>query len=94
MPSSPRVGERDCGDLGYDLGYLRHGSFGRLDWPADRGGVCWMRWLGLPAVPLRRRRAVAPSYGLDAGVMVARSTLALPMAVTGPCYSPADGAIP
>ena len=23
------IAGRDCGDLGYDLGYLRHGSFGR-----------------------------------------------------------------
>ena len=34
----------DCGHLGYDLGYLRHGSFGRAtrDGPADRarGPAC------------------------------------------------------
>jgi len=38
------IGGRDCGDLGYDLGYLRHGSFGRatVRWPGGlrRVAVC------------------------------------------------------
>jgi hypothetical protein len=58
------IAGRECDDLGYDLGYLRHGSFGRAsaDGPADRGA-------GLPDALARLprwRRAVAPSNGLDA----------------------------
>ena len=44
------------------VGAARDGPAGCAAWPSA----------GLPA--LRWRRAVAPSYGLDAGAMVARST--------------------
>ena len=50
------------GDLGYDLGYLRHGSFGRAtrDGPAGRAAWPNVRWRGLPAV------APGALYGLPA----------------------------
>jgi len=48
---SVKIDRPDCGDLDYDLGYLRHGSFGRLLPMARQIGAraCWMRWPGLPA---------------------------------------------
>jgi hypothetical protein len=62
---------RDRGDLGYDLGYLRHGSFGRAspDGPADRGELldatarAWPA-SGSPALAARWRA----SCGLGAAV--------------------------
>ena len=56
---------RDCGDLGYDLGYLRHGSFGRATagWPGSRcaGLLDAMAGLARLWLALRWRRAVVPS---------------------------------
>ena len=62
---SAMIGRPDCGDLGYDLGYLRHGSFGRATarWPGRlrrvaacsppcAGGLLY----GLPTVTLARAR--------------------------------------
>ena len=49
------VGGSNCGDLGYDLGYLRHGSFGpglRAMTRRAAARACWMRWPGLAAVCL------------------------------------------
>jgi hypothetical protein len=72
------IAEPDCGDLGYDLGYLRHGSFGRATarWPGRLQRVAACAWA--MGTALRWRASVRASYGLDAGAMVTRSTLALP----------------
>ena len=53
-------------DLGYSLGYLRHGSFrsGRVRWPGRLRRVA-ARALAV-LIALRSRRAVRPSCGLDA----------------------------
>jgi hypothetical protein len=42
----------DCDDLGYDLGYLRHGSFGRATarWPGGLRRVAAVRWRGFAGV--------------------------------------------
>ena len=52
MPIYWMIDWLDCGGLGYVLGYLRHGSFGRAarDDPADRGAWPPVRWRGLPGV--------------------------------------------
>jgi hypothetical protein len=54
--------------LGYDLGYLRHGSFGRLPpgGPADRGAWPSVRWRGLARVPQALRSGAL--YGLPAAL--------------------------
>ena len=46
------IAGRDCGDLGYDMGYLRHGSFGRATREARQIAprAASMRWRGLPRV--------------------------------------------
>jgi hypothetical protein len=79
VPLLAMIGRLDCGDLGYDLGYLRHGSIGPgfARWPdrSRRGRAgCDGRACPLYLVALRWRASVRASYGLDAGAMVARST--------------------
>lgn len=69
MPTFEMVAGPDCGDLGYDLGYLRHGSFGRAArWlgKSRRVAVCaaFDGWPGVPVALLWR--AGRPSNGLDA----------------------------
>ena len=86
MPFSAISRGRNCGDLGYDLGYLRHGSIGPgfARWPGRLRPVpvCALAMGGPVSEALRCRASVRAFYGLDAGAMVARSTLALPPSVT------------
>jgi hypothetical protein len=59
MPLLAMIGGREYSDLGYDLGYLRHGSFGRASPDGAAGCGAWppVRFRGLPgwAFPARWR---------------------------------------
>jgi len=65
MQFSAMIGGPDCGDLGYGLGYLRHGSFGRAapDGPADRGARLPVRWRGRPYALARPAGVLWPGAG-------------------------------
>ena len=61
-----------CARLGYDLGYLRHGSFDRAAPYGPAGCAAWPACaaaMGGPLflVALRWRASLRASYGLDAG---------------------------